>query len=136
MELIRYWRILRRWARLIILLPILAGVVAGITSLLLYGACWLGGTLGQIGTALGNQTLTHVGTVTSLILPTEELWRGALFYLQPAAFTAASLSGRAALANAPFVSSQPPTFAFHVWTLLWLIAVLWGAAFSFARREV
>lgn len=110
----------------------LPGMTAGIIVLILFGMMWIGGIAGSIGAAFDSSAVAEVGTITSLILPTDGLWRGAMYNLEPAAllFTAGGRSAN------PFLSSQAPTTAYLLWVLLWLAAVLGLGVLSFNRREL
>src|SRR5215208_4456724 len=48
----------------------------------LYGLAFIGGWIEQFGSLLQNQTAVKVGIVTSLIIPSEALWRRASFEMQ------------------------------------------------------
>ena len=112
-------------------------MTVGITVLVLYGLVWMGGVTGAIGQAIQNSTATHVGTVTSLIIPTDGLWRGALYNLEPVALLITSGSAAAAHpGNAPFAVFAPPTHAYLAWVACWLAAVLGASVWSFQERDL
>ena len=50
-----------------------AGMVGGVSGLILWGLAWMGGIVGGVGLVFDNATLTHVGTASKLILPTDGL---------------------------------------------------------------
>jgi ABC-2 type transport system permease protein len=113
-----------------------AGMVGGVIAAILFGIVWMGGIVGGVGAAFGNETITHVGTATKLILPTDGLWRGAVWSLEPAVVLGAQTAlGPAAAAN-PFFAAEPPPAAYVTWAVLWIAAVLAIAIWSFGRREV
>ncbi|HKY51254.1 MAG TPA: ABC transporter permease [Candidatus Limnocylindria bacterium] len=113
-----------------------AGMVGGVTGLLLWGLAWMGGIVGGVGTVFENATLTHVGTASKLILPTDGLWRGAVWSLEPASLIAVMRSaGRGAAAN-PFFAADPPPAAYVAWCVLWIAALLGLAVWSFSRKEL
>lgn len=112
-------------------------MTVGITVLVLYGLVWMGGVAGSIGEAIQNSTVTHVGTVTGLIIPTDGLWRGALYSLEPVVLRIAGGSAMAANpGNAPFLVMAPPTPAYIVWAVCWLAAVLAASVWSFQERDL
>lgn len=112
-------------------------MTVGICALVLYGIVWLGGVAGAIGSALGKPTITHIGTAASLLLPTDGLWRGALFNLEPAAAIAAlSATAQTATANAPFVVLAPPPTAYLLWALGWVALMLLLAVRSLEGRDL
>lgn len=114
----------------------LSGMVGGVVALVLFGMAWLGGIVGGIGTAFDHELLERAGTATKLILPTDGLWRGAVYALEPAAVLAGSLGAGPAAAANPFYAAAPPPAAYLVWCALWLAAMLALAVWSFSRREI
>ena len=115
----------------------LSGMVGGVVSLVLFGVAWIGGIVGGVGQAFDNATVTHVGTATKLLLPTDGLWRGAVHALEPAAvLTAARGAPGPAVAANPFFATTPPPDAFVLWSIAWIAGVLALGVWSFQRREV
>jgi ABC-2 type transport system permease protein len=114
----------------------LAGMVGGVIAAILFGIAWMGGIVGGIGAAFNNATITHVGTVTKLILPTDGLWRGAVWSLEPAAIIAANAQLGPAVAANPFFAAEPPPAAYLTWVVLWIAGMLALAVWSFRTREV
>jgi ABC-type transport system involved in multi-copper enzyme maturation permease subunit len=113
-----------------------AGMVGGVTGLLLWGLAWMGGIVGGVGLVFENATLTHVGTASKLILPTDGLWRGAVWSLEPASLIAVMRgAGRGAAAN-PFFAADPPPAAYVAWVIVWIAAVLALGVWSFSRKEL
>ena len=115
----------------------LSPMTVGISVLVLYGLVWLGGIASAVGEALQKPSVTHIGTVTSLLVPTDGLWRAALYNLEPLAlrFVAGS-SAAANPGNAPFAVSSPPTTAYVLWAICWVIVVLSAAIWSLDRRDL
>jgi ABC-2 type transport system permease protein len=113
-----------------------AGMVGGVTGLILWGLAWIGGIVGGVGLVFENATLTHVGTASKLLLPTDGLWRGAVWSLEPASLIAVMRSaGQAAAAN-PFFAADPPPLAYVAWCAIWIIGMLAFAVWSFSRKEL
>ncbi len=115
----------------------LSGMVGGVVALVLFGMAWMGGIVGGVGQAFDNATVTHVGTATRLLLPTDGLWRGAVYALEPAGVLAAvrNIPGPASAANPFFAASDAPA-AFLAWVVAWIAIVLAGAVWSFRSREI
>jgi ABC-type transport system involved in multi-copper enzyme maturation permease subunit len=113
-----------------------AGMVGGVVALILWGAAWIGGIVGGVGIALNNTTAMHVGTATRLILPTDGMWRGGVWALEPATIIAATRQAGPAAAGNPFFAADPPDPLYVVWTLAWIAVMLGVATWSFSRREV
>jgi ABC-type transport system involved in multi-copper enzyme maturation permease subunit len=113
-----------------------AGMVGGVTGLLLWGLAWMGGIVGGIGLVFENATLTHVGTASKLLLPTDGLWRGAVWSLEPVSLiTAMRAAGRGAAAN-PFFAADPTPAAYVVWCVAWIAGMLALGVWSFSRKEL
>ena len=113
-----------------------AGMVGGVSGLILWGLAWMGGIVGGIGLVFENATLTHVGTVSKLVLPTDGLWRGAVWSLEPASLIAASRAAGSAAAANPFFAAEPPPPAYIAWCVIWITALLALAMWSFTRKEL
>jgi ABC-type transport system involved in multi-copper enzyme maturation permease subunit len=119
----------------ILLSTFIAPMAGGAIAVVCFGLVWLAGIAGSIGEILANDTLVRVGVVTRLLLPTDGLWRGAMFSLEPLALVSAA--GRAtALVGNPFLAQAAPTTPFLVWCAVWVVAVLAGAVFVFRSREI
>lgn len=114
----------------------LSAITGGIVALVLFGGAWLGGITGSVGAAFHNQAIQNVGTVTSLVLPTDGLWRGAIYNLEPVALMVAQdAAGKEASAN-PFFVSSPPAAPYVLWAILWVAGIFGVAVWSFARRDL
>lgn len=113
-----------------------AGMVGGVSGLILWGLAWMGGIVGGVGLVFENATLTHVGTASKLILPTDGLWRGAVWSLEPASLIAAARAAGAAAAANPFFAADPPGAAYVAWCVAWIAAVLALSVWSFTRKEL
>jgi ABC-type transport system involved in multi-copper enzyme maturation permease subunit len=114
----------------------LAGMTGGIIALVLYLTAWIGGIVGGVGQALSNDSLTYTGLVSKLLVPTDVLWRGAVYAMEPASVAAAARAAGPAAAGNPFWAADPPPTALLVWALLWVVALLTLAWWSFRSREV
>jgi ABC-type transport system involved in multi-copper enzyme maturation permease subunit len=113
----------------------LAPMTGGIVLLILFGMAWMGGIAQGLGAALGSDVIANIGAMTSLFLPTDGLWRGALYHLEPAVLIAAQSAAPGADAN-PFLVAAPPSAAYVGWAIAWIVAVLGLATYSFQRREI
>ncbi|HEV3087229.1 MAG TPA: ABC transporter permease subunit [Candidatus Elarobacter sp.] len=114
----------------------LAALAAGIVAALLFGLAWIAGIVEAIGIALGNQRMADVGTVVALIFPSDALWRGALYALQPAVFTAGAANASAASTVNPFAVLSPPPAALLAWACGWIVVVLVAAVVLFRSRDL
>jgi ABC-type transport system involved in multi-copper enzyme maturation permease subunit len=111
----------------------LAPITGGIIAVVLFGVAWIAGIAEQIGTAFANQAIVTAGTVMSLLLPTDTLWRFAVYNLEPAILQAAS--GNWTRGN-PFGISAAPPLPNYIWALGWVVVMLSLAVLSFNRRDL
>lgn len=94
----------------------------------LYGLAFIGGWLEQIGSIFNNQTVVQVGIATSLLFPTEAMWRRATFEMQTAL--------GAALQMTPFVTLSVPNLLMVVYAVLYLLFALATAIRIFQNRDI
>lgn len=94
----------------------------------LYGLAFLGGWIEQIGTLINNPTAVQIGIVTSLMVPTEALWRRAAFEMQT------PLAG--ALGMSPFGAFSVPSVLMVVYAVIYLVVVFSIAVSTFNRRDI
>ncbi len=98
------------------------GIVFG-----LYGLAFIGGWVEQFGAVLQNDTAIKVGIITSLIIPSESLWRRAAFEMQT------PISGTF---GSPFTTTSVPSPLMMGYTLVYLIVVLFLAVRIFQSRDL
>ncbi len=113
----------------------LSGITAGVIALMLFFITWIAGVAGAVGTVLDNGPIAAVGTITRLLLPSDGLWRGAIFNLEPTTVVALASGSREAAAN-PFTSLTPPAGAYVAWAAAWVLAMVASTILLFRRREL
>ena len=113
----------------------LPSIAAGVVAALLFGLAWIGGILESAGLALGNTSLADAGTLVALVFPSDALYRGALYALQPAVFTAAAATAAQPAGN-PFSVTGPPPTALLAWAFGWIVVVLTAAILAFRARDL
>jgi ABC-type transport system involved in multi-copper enzyme maturation permease subunit len=113
----------------------LSGMTAGVIALVLFFLAWIGGIAGAIGEVFGNAAISNAGTISELLLPTDGLWRGSVYELEPALYRDV-LGATTERAGNPFFVQSPPSSAFLVWTLCWVLLIIGLAVWNFRRREV
>jgi ABC-type transport system involved in multi-copper enzyme maturation permease subunit len=114
----------------------LSGITGGVIALVAWLMAWIGGVVGDIGVGLQNQSIENVGTVSHLILPTDGLWRGAVYAMEPDAVLASlKAAGTVARAN-PFSAVDPPPLQFMAWVVVWFALMLALSVWSFRTREI
>lgn len=94
----------------------------------LYGLAFIGGWIEQIGAIFNNQTAVQVGIATSLLFPTEAIWRRATFEMQSAL--------GAVLQMTPFVTLSVPNLLMVVYAVLYLLIALAAAVRIFQNRDM
>jgi ABC-type transport system involved in multi-copper enzyme maturation permease subunit len=114
----------------------LAPMTGGVIALVLFFVAWIGGIALAIGITFNNDTIIAIGNGSRLLIPTDGLWHGAVFYLEPSEIlNLARAAGRARAGN-PFYAEDPLPVSYMAWVVAWLIAVLGIANWSFARRDL
>jgi Cu-processing system permease protein len=106
-------------------LPALAtgGVIFG-----LYGMAFIGGWVEQFGAMLQSQTAVNIGIITSLIIPSEAIWRRAAYEMQ------SPLSG--VLGISPFGTTSVPSLFMVGYAMLYLLAALAVTVWAFGNRDL
>jgi len=101
------------------------GVVFGV-----WGLAFIGGFVEQVGALLNNTTVINVGIISSLILPTEAVFRRAAYLMSsPIAQSLGAMSG-------PVFVISVPSALMVVYAALYLLVVLgWGVR-QFNRRDL
>ncbi|HEX9840205.1 MAG TPA: ABC transporter permease subunit [Anaerolineales bacterium] len=99
------------------------GIVFG-----MYGLAFIGGWIEQIGAIFQNPTAVKIGILTSLIIPSESLWRRAAFEMQT------PLGG--VLGMSPFAATSVPSLLMVLYALFYLAVCLILAIRTFQRRDL
>ncbi|MCS6806757.1 MAG: ABC transporter permease [Acidobacteriota bacterium] len=103
-------------------------LTTGVLTLGLQGVAFIGGWIEQYGVIENNQTVTKVGLLASLIMPSESLWRRAAFEWQSAIINATGYS--------PFSGVSVPSDAMVVYAGVYLLIALGLAIHQFAHRDL
>src|SRR5437763_5307093 len=114
----------------------LAPMTGGVIALVLFFVAWIGGIALAIGQTFANDTIINIGVGSRLLIPTDGLWHGAIFYLEPSDFLAAARAAGRARAGNPFFADQPPPVIYVLWVVGWLAAIVALANWSFAKRDL
>jgi Cu-processing system permease protein len=100
-----------------------------------FGLAWLAGLVEFVGNMLQNPAMQRVGVVTSLLVPSDALWRGASAALSsPAVLSALRLGGDGDYP--PFIGTALPSTALLIWSLLYVPVLLALAVRGFQRRDL
>ena len=114
----------------------LPGIAAGAVTVVLFGLSWFTGVLGSLSNAFGVKALSGAGDVFRVLFPTDGLWRGVIYGLEPAQVVVATQQGGQLARSNPFFADTPPPTLFIVWCFVWVVAVLALGAWLFRRREL
>ncbi|MBV9803743.1 MAG: ABC transporter permease [Solirubrobacterales bacterium] len=110
----------------------LPAIAVGVIGVAVFGAGWLGGVVGSLGTAFNISALRTIGQIGRFLLPTDGLWHAAIYYLQPASLIAEDGGSR----QNPFYAQGAPAWPYLLWVACWFLIVLIAAVASFERREL
>ena len=94
----------------------------------LYGLAFLGGWIEQIGALLSNPTAVQIGIVTSLVIPTEALWRRAAYEMQTPLASALGMS--------PFGAFSVPSTLMVLYAIVYLVIIFAIAVSTFNHRDI
>lgn len=115
----------------LLLSSITTTVTGGIVLIILYGISFIGGFIEQLGAIIGQASLVNIGIVSSLLFPTDAMFRKATIALFDTADDPLSFASQGI-----FGSASAPSDAMLVYTLLYGAAALWLAVRLFERRDV
>ena len=94
----------------------------------LYGLAFIGGWVEQIGLVRQQLAARYVGTVASLIMPSESMWQLAAHHMQPRLMRDLHLT--------PFSPASVPSSAMVVWAVGYTLVALVAALQGFRRRPL
>lgn len=114
----------------------LSGITGGVIALVAWLMAWIGGVVGDIGASLQNEAVQNLGTVSHLILPTDGLWRGAVFAMEPDVVLATLRAGGTIARANPFSAVDPPPVQYLAWVVVWFALMLALSVWSFRTREL
>jgi ABC-type transport system involved in multi-copper enzyme maturation permease subunit len=114
----------------------LAAIAAGAVCVVGFGLGWMAGVFAGIGRFFDVGPLVTAAEASRWVLPSDGLWRGTIWALEPQVLVAAAENriGPTAQAN-PFFASEPPPVAFDLWAVAWIVVVLGAAVWSLSRRD-
>jgi ABC-2 type transport system permease protein len=116
---------------------VLPAIAAGAIAVVGFGLGWMAGVLAGVAAALGVEGLRGVAEASRWILPTDGLWRGVIYGLEPPLVVLLAAGRAPALANAnPFYATEPPAPIFVIWSIVWMALVLGAATWWFERRDL
>ena len=97
----------------------LSALATGVVAVALFGAAWLAGVVGALGANFHISALREVDSVARYVLPTDGLWHGTIYALEPPTILVNAIGH-----DTPFYAAAPPSWAYLVWCAVWVAAAL------------
>lgn len=123
------------WLNVILLLNVslfggatLSTLANGVLVFGMYGIAFLGGWIEQFGSFVQNQTAMNIGIISSLIIPSEAIWRRAAYEMQSPLVQALGFS--------PFSSGSVPSLFMIAYAIVYAATALLLAIRQFRRRDL
>jgi ABC-type transport system involved in multi-copper enzyme maturation permease subunit len=123
------------WLNMILLLNVsllggatLSTLANGVLVFGMYGIAFLGGWIEQVGSLVQNQTAVNIGIISSLIIPSEAIWRRAAYEMQSPLVQALGFS--------PFSSGSVPSLFMIAYAIVYAAIALLLAIRQFRRRDL
>ncbi|UCG26301.1 MAG: ABC transporter permease subunit [Chloroflexota bacterium] len=107
----------------------LSTLANGAVAFMLFGIAFIGGWVEQIGAIMRNETAVDIGIVTSLIMPTEILWRKATAVLEPQLVSGFEFAG-------PFSVGSQPSDVMILYAVIYVLGLLALAIWLFSSRDL
>jgi Cu-processing system permease protein len=107
---------------------VLSTLANGVLVFGMFGIAFVGGWIEQIGSFLQNQTAVNVGIISSLLIPSEALWKRAAFEMQSPLVSALGFS--------PFSAASMPSQLMVIYGMIYAILALLLAIRLFSRRDL
>lgn len=114
----------------------LPAIAAGVVGVALFGIAWLAGVVGSLGATFHVSAMRTASQVCQYLLPTDGLWHGAIYYLEPSSFVARGLTESPGARGGPFFAAAAPSWAYLAWAGIWFLLILLAGLLSFERREL
>jgi len=123
------------WLNVILLLNVsllggatLSTLANGVLVFGMYGIAFLGGWIEQVGSLVQNQTAVNIGIISSLIIPSEAIWRRAAYEMQSPLVQALGFS--------PFSSGSVPSLFMIAYAIVYAAIALLLAIRQFRLRDL
>jgi Cu-processing system permease protein len=123
------------WLQAIVLLGItmaasssFSSLTSGAISLGLYGLAFVGGWIEQFGSLRHVRACVELGILSSLIMPSDALWRRAAFEFQPPLLGVAGVT--------PFSGNLVPSAAMVIYAFAYAVLSALLAQYLFSRRDL
>jgi ABC-type transport system involved in multi-copper enzyme maturation permease subunit len=106
----------------------LSTITNGVMVFGLYGLAFIGSWVERIGTVAGNHAAERIGTLASLLVPSESMWLLAAHLMQPGFMRGLEIT--------PFTAGLAPSPAMVWWAAGYTLAALLLAIYWFRRRPL
>jgi ABC-type transport system involved in multi-copper enzyme maturation permease subunit len=106
----------------------LSTLANGVMAFGLFGVAFVGGWVEYVGWFTRNQVAVNIGIISSLIIPSEALWKRAAHIMESPLVAAIGFS--------PFTAGSPPSLLMVYYALLYTAVVLVLAIRQFNRRDL
>jgi ABC-2 type transport system permease protein len=106
----------------------LSTITNGMMAFGLYGFAFIGNWIEQIGTFANNVTARNVGTISSLVMPTESLWNLASYQMQPSIMRELTVT--------PFSPVSVPSTAMIWWAIGYIVVATALGLRAFRHRAL
>jgi ABC-type transport system involved in multi-copper enzyme maturation permease subunit len=107
---------------------VLSTLANGVLVFGLYGLAFIGGWIEHIGSYINNQTAINIGIISSLIIPSEALWKRAAYEMSsPLART---------IGFSPFSSPSVPSTLMVWYAVVYMLITLLLAIRFFSKRDL
>ena len=107
---------------------VMSTLANGVLVFMMYGLAFVGGWVEQIGSLLESPTAVNIGIASSLLLPSEGLWRYAAAMMQETRIMN--------MMPSPLSVISQPSFAFVIYALLYAVGLLLAAMWAFGKRDL
>ena len=101
----------------------------GVIVFMLYGMALTGGLVEQIGNALDNDTMVKIGILTSVVVPSDSIWKRASYVFQPS--VAVDFLG-----PSPFGTAAPPSDLAVRYAVVYCVTLVIASMLIFRRRDI
>jgi ABC-type transport system involved in multi-copper enzyme maturation permease subunit len=106
----------------------LSTLANGVLAFGLFGVAFIGSWIEQLGSVLNNPTAVRIGVISSLIIPSEALWKRASHLMQSPLVSAMGFS--------PFTAGSVPSPAMVWYALIYILVMLGLAIYIFTKRDL
>jgi len=113
----------------------LPAIAAGAVCVVLFGLAWMAGVFSGVARAFNADALAAISEATRWLFPSDGLWRGVIYGLEPPLVQIVASGSEIGEAN-PFYAVAPPPPLYIVWSAIWIAGTLALAAWSLNRREI